>query len=189
MAGLLTVWGWLGIGQAMADPRAQQGLDIAPVPLDLHGRNKNLVGLGSYLVNAVGGCNDCHTWNPNIPPAGSSYAQGGNPFLGQPKKIDPKFYLSGGRFFFSAPYPATLNGCVISRNITPFDNGKPAGLTLEEFVNVIRTGTDHLDTHAQPRLLQVMPWPVYQDMTDRDLSAIYEYLSAIPAIQGEPACP
>ena len=86
IAGLLALWGCLGIGQAMADPRAKQGLDIAPVPLDLHGRNKNLVGLGSYLVNAVGGCNDCHTWNPNIPPAGSSYAQGHDPFSGQPKK-------------------------------------------------------------------------------------------------------
>lgn len=26
-----------------------------------------------------------------------------------------------------------------------------------------------------------MPWPVFQSMTDRDLRAIYEYLSAIPS--------
>jgi hypothetical protein len=26
----------------------------------------------------------------------------------------------------------------------------------------------------------VMPWPVYQSMTDHDLRAIYEYLKAIP---------
>jgi len=32
-----------------------------------------------------------------------------------------------------------------------------------------------------------MPWPVYQSMTDRDLKAIYEYLSAIP--HAEPAAP
>ncbi len=31
-------------------------------------------------------------------------------------------------------------------------------------------------------LLQVMPWPQYQDMTDRALRAIYEYLSAVPCI-------
>jgi hypothetical protein len=27
-----------------------------------------------------------------------------------------------------------------------------------------------------------MPWPVFQYMTDRQLEAIYEYLSAIPCI-------
>jgi hypothetical protein len=31
-------------------------------------------------------------------------------------------------------------------------------------------------------LLQVMPWPNFQNMTDHDLRAIYEYLSAIPCI-------
>ena len=29
-------------------------------------------------------------------------------------------------------------------------------------------------------LLQVMPWPTYANMTDRDLLAIYTYLSSIP---------
>jgi hypothetical protein len=36
-------------------------------------------------------------------------------------------------------------------------------------------------------LLQIMPWPNDQDMTDRDLEAIYEYLSAIPCVAGPPA--
>ena len=39
------------------------GFAIAPVPLDLRHRNRALVGLGSYIVNAPGGCNGCHT-NP-----------------------------------------------------------------------------------------------------------------------------
>jgi hypothetical protein len=30
-----------------------------------------------------------------------------------------------------------------------------------------------------------MPWTVYQSMTDRDIQAIYEYLSSIP--HAEPA--
>ena len=42
--------------------RAQLGLAISPVQLNAGaGRTRVLVGLGSYLVNAVGGCNDCHT--------------------------------------------------------------------------------------------------------------------------------
>jgi hypothetical protein len=179
-----------GKGEDDGESRVKRGFEIAPVPLSplsLHGKNRSLVGLGSYIVNAQGGCNDCHTWNP-IPPPGSSYAAGGDPFAGQPKKIDPKFYLAGGRFFFSAPYPVTLNGCVISRNLTP-ENGEPAGLTFQEFLHVMRTGEDPDDSNSHPRLLQVMPWPVYQDMTDRDLRAVYEYLSVIPSIPGEPKCP
>jgi hypothetical protein len=31
-----------------------------------------------------------------------------------------------------------------------------------------------------------MPWPVYQDLTDRDLRAIYEYLAAIPHAEAAP---
>ena len=32
-------------------------------------------------------------------------------------------------------------------------------------------------------LLQVMPWPEYQEWTGDDLLAIYEYLKAIPCTQ------
>ena len=31
-----------------------------------------------------------------------------------------------------------------------------------------------------------MPWPVYQDLTDRDLRAIYEYLRTIPSLPSTP---
>ena len=34
------------------------GYDIAPVTLNTRGKNALLVGLGSYIVNAQGGCND-----------------------------------------------------------------------------------------------------------------------------------
>ena len=36
-------------------------------------------------------------------------------------------------------------------------------------------------------LLQVMPWPVYGKMSDRELEAIYEFLRAIPLIDPRPA--
>ena len=142
----------------------QRGFEIAPVPLNLKGKNRALVGLGSYIVN-TGGCSDCHT-NP-------SYATGGDPFLGQPEQINVPCYLSGGMDF----------GPFRSRNLTPDANGLPAGLTLEEFIHVLRTGEDTTSPFNPPfdnGLLQVMPWPVFGKKTDRDLTAIYEYLSAIP---------
>jgi hypothetical protein len=33
-------------------------------------------------------------------------------------------------------------------------------------------------------VLQVMPWPAFQNMTDRQLNAIYVYLSAAPCVEG-----
>jgi hypothetical protein len=146
--------------------RVQRGFAIAPVPLNLRHKNKRLVGLGSYIVNAQGGCNDCHT-NPN-------FAPGGNPFLGEPEQINTEQYLTGGRVF----------GPFVSRNLTPDATGKPAGLTREEFRTLLRTGHD---PDAPPgTLLQVMPWPVYGKMIDHDLNAIYEYLSAIPSRPNNP---
>jgi hypothetical protein len=153
------------------EAKARIGLAISPVELNLDGRNRALVGLGSYLVNATGGCSDCHTW-PN-------YAAGGNPFLGQPEQVNTAVYLGGGRPF---------GPVIVSNNITP-DAGTslPAGMTFDEFEFVMRTGIDR--DHSPPPvpspdndLLQVMPWPVFRNMSDRDLRAIYEYLSAIPSV-------
>jgi hypothetical protein len=147
-------------GDRRDESRIEQGFAIAPVHLDLRGKNRALVGLGSYLVNAVGGCVDCHT-NP-------TYAQGGNPFMGQTKQVDTTHYLAGGAQF----------GPFTSRNITP-GNGLPE--TFTEFFQIIKHGTDFDHLHPQfGPLLQVMPWPVFQNMNDRDIRAIYEYLRSIP---------
>lgn len=138
------------------------GQAVNPVTLNIGTRDPNMVYLGSYIVNAVAGCNDCHT-NP-------SYATGGNPFLGQPKQVNTACYLAGGQSF----------GPFISRNLTPEGtNGYPAGLTLAKFKTVMRKGID-MDHPRQ--LLQIMPWPTYQSMSDKELTAIYDYLSSIPSI-------
>ena len=147
-----------------SDSRIRRGLEIAPVPLDFTGLNPALVALGSYIVNAQGGCNDCHT-NP-------SYAAGGNPFMGQPEQINVAGYLAGGTAF----------GPFVSRNLTPRANGRPANLTLAQFKQVFRHGTDFKDPMMITPLLQVMPWPVYGNMSDREIEAIYEFLSAIPSL-------
>ena len=152
--------------------RIQRGFDVAPVPLDLTGKNRALVGLGSYIVNTQAICSDCHTWPQFVPD--------GNPSLGQPEQTNTAGYLAGGRPF--------LGGTVFSRNLTPDpDSGRPADLTFEEFERILRTGIDddELPPHipsADNDLLQVMPWPYFQKMTRRDLLAIYEYLRAIPSV-------
>jgi len=146
--------------------RIQRGEELAPVPLRMQGLNPALVREGSYIVNAQGGCNDCHT----VP----SYAPGGDPFLGEPEQINAACYLAGG---------ARFGPVTVSRNITPRANGLPANRTLAQFIQLMRQGTDF----AQGDTLQVMPWPVYGKMSDRELSAIYEFLRAIPPINPRPA--
>lgn len=147
--------------------RIRRGYEITPVPLDLRAKDPALVGLGSYLVNGAGGCNDCHTSPP--------FAAGGDPFLGQPKRVNTANYLAGGVEF----------GPFRSRNLTPrAETRLPAGLTYQQFRQTMRTGVDQKNRHPEiSPLLQVMPWPVYQSLTERDLRAIYEYLRAIPTAQ------
>ena len=57
------------------------GFEIAPVPLNLKGRNKAMVGLGSYIVNAQADCNGCHTSGG---PPNFNYAAGFNPYFDLP---------------------------------------------------------------------------------------------------------
>lgn len=184
----------IGAGPGLADDddesKIQQGLAIAPIPLNLAGKDRALVGLGSYIVNAHADCNGCHTSAPLNMPA-LEWVPGGIPYFGQrPTKVNPQYYLGGGQHFTLIPGLPDI----ISRNLTPDKTGRPeGGRSFEEFVQILRTGVDldHLHPNLPPPFdgsrLQIMPWPTFQNMTDHDLRAIYEYLSAIPCIEGPPA--
>jgi len=184
------------------ESRIRRGFEIAPVPLNLQGKNRALVGLGSYIVNAVGDCNGCHSAGPPTEfasPAGNPYLLS-PPFAGK-AEINTSNYLGGGRDFgpFGAP-PQIPH--LYSRNLTPDKTGMPAGgHTYDEFVEIMRQGTDFDHVHpsctgpgtpvnclAPPfngELLQVMRWPFFRNMTDHELRAIYEYLSAVPCNPGK----
>jgi hypothetical protein len=183
-------------GEEGNDSRIERGFAIAPVPLNLEGKNRALVGLGSYIVNAQADCNGCHGTGP-----ATEFVRGGNPYFGQPEKVNPATYLGGGRDF--GPISGPPSPHIIARNLTPSTKtGLPEGdHTFPEFLEILRTGKDfdHLHpncsmtvtTNCFPAvppfdgdLLQIMPWPIYQHMTDHDIRAIYEYLKAIPCIQG-----
>jgi len=182
------------------DPRIQKGFAIAPVRLNLAGKNQALVGLGSYLVNAVADCNGCHSAGPD-----TEYTTSGNPYLLPPvysakKQVNPATYLGGGNDF-GPLVPGSPD--IVSRNLTPDKTGLPeGGHTFAQFHQIIRTGVDmdHLHpscsstvtTNCLPfpfngDLLQIMPWPAFQDMSELDLMAIYEYLKTVPCIAGPPA--
>jgi hypothetical protein len=156
-----------GSRDATTEARIQKGLAIAPVPLDLDGKDRDLVALGSYIVNAQAGCNDCHT-EP-------SYEPGHDPFQGGDGKVNTARYLKGGK---------TAAPGLVTPDLTPDAQGRPGGLTLEQFAHAINGGHDP----AKPgRILQVMPWPVYCQMIPEDQRAVYEYLRAIPSSRATPS--
>src|SRR5262245_34986880 len=104
---------------AQGESEVQRGFEIAPVRVNMAGKNPSLVGQGSYYVNGISDCVGCHTG-----PAG---------------------HLSGGNDF----------GIVITRNLTPDKTGKPAGLTLAQFKEALRLGTDfkNLDPPGSSQLI------------------------------------
>jgi hypothetical protein len=184
-------------GDQSEESRIRRGFDIAPVQLNLDGKNRALVGLGSYIVNAVGDCNGCHSAGPT-----SEFAMGGNPYFLSPpfsgnEQINTGTYLGGGRDFG----PVGSIPHLYSRNLTPDKSGLPiGGHTYGEFVEIMRHGTDFDHVHPNctapgmpancllppfnGNLLQVMRWPFFKNMTDHELRAIYEYLSAVPCNPG-----
>jgi hypothetical protein len=101
---LITLPGLLALafaasGQTPFDPvKVKQGIAIAPVPLNMTGKDPNFVGYGSYLVNASGDCNGCHSDG-----TATQYAKGGNPYFGQSPVVNPATYLGGGRDFGAFP--------------------------------------------------------------------------------------
>jgi len=197
--------------------RISVGFAITPVPLNLTGKDPSLVGLGSYLVNGANDCNFCHT--SGGPPNFNYLAGHNPYFLAQgPKQTDPTTYLAGGADFgpaipFTVPpgtgYGDYVGPDIITRNLPPNYQGLPeGGHTLNQFTQILRTGIDmdHIHptcTSSSPSptpancipppvngaVLQVMPWPDFQDMTDHDIQAIWTYLSAIPCIDNKTSTP
>jgi hypothetical protein len=194
-----------GVHADSSNSNSEVQLGYAAVPLGLQlntkGLNHDLVGVGSYIVNAKADCNGCHTTNP-----ATEYLDPGNPFFNQhPTRVNLAGYLAGGNDFGPVG-PGIVNGLpgpgpdIITRNLTPDHTGLPeGGHTFSEFLNILRTGHDYDNLHpncggavkdncylATPgneidgSLLQIMPWPTFGQMSDNDIQAIYEYLRAVP---------
>jgi len=138
---------------------------------------------GAYLVK-IAGCNDCHTpWamGPNGPEPDMTRMLSGHPegmVMGPPPTADPSAgWLWAGAVTntaFAGPW-----GVSYAFNLTPDQNTGLGIWTEDMFVGAIREGK-HMGT-SRP-ILPPMPWPMYRNMTDDDLKAVYAYLRTIPPI-------
>jgi len=113
--------------------------------------------------------------------------------------IDHTTFVAGGQNF----------GAVDSKNLTPSPNGNVAtptsstpyyaeggidwitywgvlhnGVDIDQLLTQCSSGTKGpagcVEAPANAYVLQVMPWPAIRLLTDNDLNAVWQYLSAIP---------
>lgn len=139
-------------------------LNTIPTPASPRPRpdKKDKLAYGAYLTNATA-CMECHT----------------NVDKGQ---IIPELGYSGGREF---TFP---DGSVLrSSNITPHETGIGAW-TEEMFIARFKIYAD--SSYAPPSIAvgefnTIMPWTMYGQMTEEDLSAIYAYLRTVKPIENK----
>jgi hypothetical protein len=143
-----------GDGGALS-ARAQAGLAASPFPVPTTGETTaqlEQIGMGSYIVNAVSSCPDCHN-NPAAAP-GSGYLAGGaqyEPVLARNLTSDPNHGLRMSEAQFLEVMQTGKD-----QKLSPTDGGAAVALI-------------------------VMPWEDFRWMSTTDMKNIYAYLQTVPA--------
>lgn len=140
---------------------------------------------GEYLVSIIG-CDDCHS--PKIfAPDGSfevdmSRRLSGHPADDQLVPIADKSILKD-YMVFSTDFTTGMGpwGTSYAANLTPDDTGI-GNWTEEQFFKAIREGKSKGMDGTRP-LLPPMPWFLYKNMSDDDLSSIFAYLKTMQPIK------
>ncbi len=157
------------------------GACASPAPSEPAAPVQSPAERGAYLVNAMG-CNDCHTpWmmGPNGPEPDMSRALSGHPetmpITKPPAMTEPWVMASAGtNTAWAGPW-----GISFTANLTPDQNTGLGIWTEEMFLNAIREGK-HMGT-SRP-ILPPMPWPMYRNLNDDDLKAIFAYLRTVTPV-------
>jgi mono/diheme cytochrome c family protein len=117
--------------------------------------------LGSYLVNIIMSCGDCHT--PRDPRTG---------FFAEDM-------LLGGGQAYEGPW-----GIVYGGNITPHNETGIGTWSADNIRRVFREGV-----RIDGRRLILMPWEDYSSITDDDLDALISYLQTVEPVDNEIPAP
>jgi hypothetical protein len=171
-------------GEPAHDPNnLMRGLAIRPLdaPADLDARSAQdvaAIGRGSYLVNAIAHCNECHTnpsRNTNVAPSDPAFM-----------RVNTAHYLTGGGVFQVPPplAPRIHQERTMASNLTGKSHGflNEPDTTFELFVGMMSSGMK-IDETPPAALGWPMPSDAFQNMTLEDLAAIWTYLKTIPPIQ------
>lgn len=141
-----------------------------------------LIARGKYIVS-TSGCHDCHTpWHvgPNGPEPDMRRALSGHP---QALVMPPAPKLPEGPWLVTVAATNTAYagpwGVSFTANLTPDAESGLGKWTVKDFIETIRTGRR---MGRGREILPPMPYPVYNNLTDADLTAVFTYLQSIPAI-------
>lgn len=165
-----------------------QRLASAALALSLFALAQSAIAQGSaergrYIVNSSG-CHDCHTpWvmTETGPAPDMSRALSGHPedLLMPPAPLLPAgpwlVVSSATNTAWSGPW-----GTSFTANLTPDLETGLGRWTAKNFRDTIRTGR-HLGRGRE--ILPPMPYPVYNNLTDADLDAIFAHLQTLPPIR------
>jgi hypothetical protein len=151
---------------------AVQPLGDNPAVYAMSTDDQALFARGSYLVNAVVGCNDCHGWPARVTTPGSTFLM-----------LSTDDYLAGGRVFGVPPtLQAPLNQVyTMSANLIGPANGAlhaAPPLAYPFFIGLLETGA-HVEDPDQRLVGFPMPVQVFRQMTNYDLQALYTYLNNV----------
>ena len=147
------------------------------------------VARSKYIVS-TSGCHDCHT--PFKPTADGgaepdfSRALSGHPeSLLMPAAPTPQgpwlMTAAGTNTAWAGPW-----GVSFTANLTSDPETGLGRWTVRNFKDTIRTGR-HFG-RGRP-ILPPMPWPVYRNLTDADLEAVFAYLQTVPPIRNKVPAP
>ncbi len=137
-----------------------------------------LVARGKYLTT-VGGCSDCHSpkvMTPHGPEPDPARLFSGHPEGERLESIivtDDYLVINNGFTAFVGPW-----GVSFAANLSPDDTGI-GNWTLDQFKTALRKGK-YKGLESSRDLLPPMPWPMYRQMTDDDLEAVFTYLKSLP---------
>ena len=140
---------------------------------------------GRYLVN-TSGCMDCHTplkKGPNGPEPDLTRTLSGHPqsfVISAPVAPPPGPWMAtiaATGSAYSGPW-----GLSFAANLTPDMETGLGRWSEDDFVQTIRTGRRL--GRGRP-LLPPMPIPVYSQMTDDDLKAVFAYLKTLPPVRNK----
>jgi mono/diheme cytochrome c family protein len=165
--GARMIWSavWVGLASWGVVALSAEGVDRSP---------PGIVGSGFAAVDTVG------DWGRSGDPESSDpverglyLARAGNCIACHSADLeDPSAFMSGGK---SIPSPF---GTFQSTNITPHPTRGIGRWSEADFVRSMREGRSPSGEHYYP----AFPYTAYTGMTDRDLSDLYAFLRAVPAV-------
>lgn len=120
-------------------------------------QNQDVIARGSYLVNGIAACGNCHTEH------------------GADLKPKADLFLAGGKKF-ELPF-----GVALSKNLTPDPDTGIGTWSEAQIVRAIREGVTREGTTLGPP----MPVPFFNKVSDDDAAAIAAYLKTLKPIRHE----